>query len=47
MQLLVGFLLAATVYGMFARSFDWRTIALFAAAASIVTGIYYLNAGVW
>lgn len=47
MQVLIGFLLIATVFGMFSRWFDWRAFFVFAAAAALVTGYYYTSTGAW
>ncbi len=47
MQVLIGFLLMATVFGMFSRWFDWRAFFAFAIGGALLTTYYWVTAGAW
>jgi hypothetical protein len=47
MKLLLGFMLAAVICGMFSRTFDWRGYVAAIAAAVLVIGAYQADSGLW
>jgi hypothetical protein len=47
MNLLIAFLLFATLCGLFTRSLDWRGYASFFGVGLLITGILLVDAGAW